>query len=137
MLREEQPSWYDYIASVTNVIAPKPLGEPYNVSTAYTDIRRIEVGRNHAFYGFRQGGDIYVQKLFLISILVHEACHIHEWDAGRRLFAWELGKKNREEALCTKKGRLAVRRIDPHPAVMGELNEAIADYEEKASWYGA
>ncbi len=136
ILKEEQPSWYDYIVSVTNVIAPKPLGEPYNVSTAYTTTRRIEVGRDHAFYGFRQGEDVYVQKLFLISILVHEACHIHEWYAGRRVKVWELAKKYKEEALCTKKGRLALRRIDSHPIVMEILNEQIKMYEQKASWYG-
>lgn len=139
LVREQAPSQYDYIVSPTDAIHMAPIGAPHNRSRAYMSQRKIVIGLDHAFYINEYGsrGTIHEQLLYLIGTLAHEACHIHIYDRGERLYPWQLREINEEELRCEKKARIAVRRTDPdNRTIFDERSKLIQLYQEKVRRYG-
>ena len=70
-LRDRAPNWFNYaVAKISSV--GQHFGEG---ARAYVSRRRVDISPSS-----RYTGDVVV----LSSILVHEACHIYQWDEGRR-----------------------------------------------------
>ena len=113
--------WYNYVLSGASVIVERNL---FNYS-ASADVaqRTIKVGESMAFYR----GNHYTQMYVLASVLVHEACHIHRFEAGhpgyRPSEGGEAGLNEEKACLTVQTG--AFNQIDPSHSWLRTLNSLI------------
>ena len=86
-LYEISPAWYAYVADVTDKIIgfEENPSSPYFKQNAaayvYPHTRTMYIGDYAALEGFGSRE----RDIGLASLLVHEACHIHQYDAGLTL----------------------------------------------------
>ena len=67
-LRSNASNWLNYVVAKTASVGP----HPFFGSRAYFARKRIQIGDTHDD-----------DTVILASVLVHEACHLHQWDEGR------------------------------------------------------
>ena len=107
-LRSKAPNWFNYVVAKTASVGP----HPFFGSRAYMARKRIQIGDTHDD-----------NTTVLASVLVHEACHLYQWDAGR----WNsiLVDPTRLEVECMEVQLGAMLEFAPRHWFIRRLREAI------------
>lgn len=103
-LRAGSQKWYDYVINVTDLIREDPNSYIGGVLSEQRIILIAPYGRSIRHF------DMDLNLVFVISLFVHEACHIHRHDAG---FPYNGYTKVDEEAFCINVDNQAIREIAP------------------------
>ena len=113
--------WYNYVLSGANSIIERPL-RSYGASADVAQ-RTIKVGDDIAF----PRGNHFTQMYVLASVLVHESCHIHRFEAGHPGYRPSDGNEAglNEEKTCLILQTEAFSQIDPNHAWLRTLNNLI------------
>lgn len=84
LLHDEAPGWFDYVISVVQSIAgveDLKSAARVNAPTRHVKISSSNYTRSRAI-------------VVIAGTLVHESCHIYQWDRGERaIIEWELEKE--------------------------------------------
>ncbi len=107
-IRDRSLNWFNYAVSKISSIGQRPPFDPG--SRAYVRRRRVEISDEHDD-----------DTVLLASVLIHEACHIHQWDAGR----WYSLDPTTREVECLQIQLDAVSEMAPHSWVNNMLRRAI------------
>ncbi len=103
-LRAGSQKWYDYVISGADLIREDPNNY---VGAALLQFRTIEI----APYGRHINSlDMDVNLTRTMAMLIHEACHIHRYDAG---FPYDGYTKVNEELYCIHMDNTAISQIAP------------------------
>lgn len=97
LLKEKAPRLYAYGISGLSKIREVPAGSVIGV---YVETRTFE-------YASDLVKNNEESIIFLAGSILHEACHVHRWEAGFREVAWK------EERACLEKDLEAVLALDP------------------------
>ena len=108
-LKRESPHWYLYVVRPTRHIKARPSYE--NNSVAYGEHDRIEIARGHL-----------ESTLLLASALVHEACHLYQWDGGQRIVSGDDEGRTKAEIECYSVELEMVRDIKPGDELIRGIN---------------
>ena len=126
--------WYNYVLSGVNSIIERPL-RGYGASASVSR-REVKVGDEIAF----PRGNHYTQMYVLASVLVHEACHIHRFEAGHPGYRPSDGNEAglNEEKTCLILQTEAFSQIDPSHSWLRTLKNLIHridnDYLYRSRW---
>lgn len=96
-LRDKSPKWFNYAISANFSV----IQESWR-TVVDTVSRRLEIERN--VHGYRS------QTSALSSILIHEACHVYQWNQGR---SHSLSRRQKESE-CYQKQVDALLEYAPH-----------------------
>ena len=105
-LRDRAPTWFNYAVSKTRTV----VITYDSASFAYVNRKHVEVSHEHTD-----------PLILLASVLVHEACHMHQWDAGRYK---RLDPKTREVE-CLDMQLDLILQLEPGSSVVSKLRRAI------------
>ena len=108
-LDRESPRWYFYVVKPTRLIKARPSYE--GRSLAYGGQDRMDIG----LYNVES-------SLQLAAILVHEACHLHQWDAGLRTVNGDDEKRMKAELECYSLKLEMVRDISPGDPLIHKIS---------------
>lgn len=100
LLLSRAPQWYKYVTDGLNKIRE---ARHAGVSGAYVDERTFDISDNHVFLN----GGYERSVMWLASIIVHDACHVHQSDAGKRFFGRDA------ELECLQLQLTAHQAVDP------------------------
>ncbi len=115
MLKRWAPEWYTYATSGLDKIREVPESQGSGVWVAE---RRFDIVPSHAFAGSGSGAVIW-----LAGIIVHDACHVHRYEAGL-----QSGGRDGELA-CLQVQLPATEAIDPRDRFSSYLNTVIANID--------
>ena len=124
LLRTKAPYWYWYAVSGIDIVKQDVsqsanaalLGER-GVESHWTDEGILQGLRN---------------TVWLARMLVHEACHIHKWEAG---IWFDEGWRN--ELPCHEVDIQALRLIDRNRYFIDWIEQIIDNYRKYQTWWGA
>ena len=105
-LRDRTPHWFNYVVAKAGSVGLNP----FFGSRAYVARRRIQIGDTH-------DDDTGI----LASVLVHEACHIYQWDEGR----WNALDPTAREVECTEVQLDAMLQFAPGHWFINRLRDNI------------
>ena len=139
-IRSKSSIWHKYVTRVTESIALRSKDAKQHTLLAHNiDVRneslahgrehRIEIGLNHVRWGPKP-------TLFLASMLIHEACHLHQWNAGMWAGIGDWALEARQEVDCYKKQLRVVKQFDYTPAVVKEIEASLKFWERRKEMYG-
>ena len=120
LLRDKAPEWYTYAISAIDSIAEIPRAEQDNVfcsAFALVASRRVEIESCFPHLD----DTFWSAPINLSNTLVHEACHIHTYEAGI-VFPYGLAQ---EELECSIPSIAVYKVLDPH----GRVANLITDLE--------
>jgi hypothetical protein len=85
LLKRRAPKWYNYVIVKSPLIKPNTRRFPFTVS--FTELggvnsRTLWIGSTHD----KDSG-------ILAGVLVHETCHVHQWDDGRHAALGRIGRE--------------------------------------------
>lgn len=116
MLKRWAPKWYTYATSGLNTIREVPES---NGSGVWHEERRFDIIPSHAFAG--EGVNAVI---WLAGIIVHDACHVHRYEAGL-----QSGGRDGELA-CLQVQLPATEAIDPRDRFSSWLNTLINNIDD-------
>ena len=85
LLKRRAPKWYNYVIAKSPPIKPNTRRFPFTVSFTElggTNSRTLWIGSTHD----KDTG-------ILAGVLVHETCHVHQWDDGRHAVLGRIGRE--------------------------------------------
>ena len=121
LLKEKVPRLYAYGISGLSKIREVPAGSDIGV---YVETRTFEYPSDLV-----KGDEESI--IFLAGSILHEACHVHRWEAGFREVAWK------EERACVEKDLEAVLALDPEDRYgnAAQLRDLIANLHRSEYWW--
>ncbi len=122
MLKIRAPEWYAYATSGLDKIILIP---EKNRSGVRLDTRRWGMPLKRAFPGSSNESAV----ISLVGGMVHEACHVHRWEAGLREEDW------RNELPCVQMQLEATEAVDPIDRFSPWLRNLIANIENPDYWW--
>ncbi len=123
MLQRAAPYWYDYtIRALDKVVQTFSYADTY-VNTA-TRVFYLDYGEHWPQAYTRQE-----HLVFTASILVHEACHVHRYEAGLEAVGL-VGEK-----ACTERQLEAHVAMDPQDPRANAHRETIANIHDPSTWW--
>ena len=116
IMRDKAMSWYAYAVTGLSRIFEAPEGSSSGV---YPHNRSYQETLSEAMedYPYVAGG------------IVHEACHIHQWEDGTATTGW------RNELPCVQKQLEVTLAIDPHHYTIAWLRDLIANIQNPEYWW--
>ena len=106
-LKEEAPGWYWYVVKPARLIEEGPSWE--STSYAYGSQDRMQMG----MYSIDS-------TLELLALMVHDACHLHQYDAGQRLKRDDDEARTKAEIECYTVERDMLVEVSPgSPLIRG------------------
>ena len=116
IMRDRAMSWYAYSITGLSRIFEVPEG---SASGVYPHNRSYQETLSEAMedYPYVAGG------------IVHEACHIHQWEDGTATTGW------RNELPCVQKQLEVTLAIDPHHYTVAWLRDLIANIRNPEYWW--
>ena len=123
LLKEKAARLYAYGISGLSRIIEVPAGSIIGV---YVETRTFE-------YATDLVKDDEGSLVFLAGSILHEACHVHRWEAGLREVAWK------EERACVEKDLEAVLALDPEDKYGNAAwyRDLIANLHKPEYWWWA
>ena len=123
LLQNRAPEWYAYATSGLDKIREDPEAN-YSGVNPNTRIWRMPPSRALAI------PDRESSLISLAGAMVHEACHVHNWEAGLR---FDEGWEN--ELPCVQRQLEVTEAIDPHDRFSPGLRDIIANIENPEYWW--
>jgi len=110
-LRERSSKWYLYVAQPTRHIKVS-AGDLFGsaISFAYGRSARLEIHPEHLD-----------PPSNLASWLVHEACHLHQWNRGWRVKVWDFDGKKAKEDECYGKQVEMLNELAPGHSLLWQI----------------
>ncbi len=123
LLKEKAPRLYAYGISGLSLIREVPAGSVIGV---YVEERIFEYAIDLV-----KGDEGSI--IFLAGSILHEACHVHRWEAGLREATWK------EERACVEKDLEAVLALDPEDRYGNAAwyRDLIANLHKPSYWWWA
>ena len=112
-LKERAPHWYIYVVTNTRSIGRSPEHE--GRSTADGRRKHTAILSDHLY-----------PIMELASVLVHEACHMVQFDRGERIRLWDYEGEIRHEKECLRVQRQMVWDIDRNHRYADVLTEMLS-----------
>lgn len=110
LLRDAAPQWLSYVTSALDRIKLVPDSQGSGILG-----KTFHITQNHVDAG------VY----WLAGVIVHDACHVHERNAGSQYGTFE--EQTREEVRCTQAQIQALKEFDPQDRFSGYLQSLISD----------
>ncbi len=125
LLKKRAPHWYNYAITGLDIVRQdKGRGS----TGVYLQAKLMVVDRDDEPPP-GAGEDYYVH---LVLALLHEACHVHHWQAG----IW-YAEEWRNELTCHELTLEAISTIDPDSPWIAWDRNTIANYKKYHTWWGA
>ncbi len=116
-LRIRLPHRYDYVLRGLDKLQQAPA-----------DLLSGHVGKSgRTFYVPWSGPSAVGWEKRMSAVLVHEACHIHRYDAGYRAYSCDPESQIREETICREIELEVVIELDAPPDVIEWVRGMVAD----------
>lgn len=112
LLKSKAPSWYNYVIAKRTSIKPNITEFPTTVSFGHPVTGEILIGSTH-------DKDIGI----LAGVLVHETCHVHQWDDGRHHSLGRIGR----EIECMEFQVEAMQQATPGHHFIRKIQELLRD----------
>ena len=117
LLRELAPEWYDYADSGLDRI--KEVSETYGAGV-WVHLKTFNITARQAAAGVE----------WLASIIVHDACHVHQFEAGQVYYGLEA------ERACAQLQLEALGILNPQDSFQFGLPELLANIDDPAyQWW--
>ena len=117
LLKNRSPEWYAYATSGLSRI--REVTES-NGAGVWVQFRRFDITPGHAFSGGTTGES---SLIWLAGVIVHDACHVHLYEAG----ATHGGLEG--ERACLQANIEALEAIDPNDRFTSSLRNLLANIE--------
>ena len=115
LLKRRAPSWYNYVVAKRTVIKPNTRRFPFTVS--FTELGGAQSGT--LWIGSTHDKDTGI----LAGVLVHESCHVHQWDDGRHAALGRIGR----EIECMELQIKAMQQASPGHHFIRRIQEVLRD----------
>ena len=120
LLKRHAPNWREYVVAKLHAIKQIPKGEGSGI---LIDTRTFV----ESVYGHVPPDDYAVVSM--VGRMVHEACHVHQWDEGVATEGW------RNEIRCVREQLAASEAVDPLNRQSPWLRNLIANIENPEYWW--
>ena len=135
-LKTNAPEWYVYVITGLREIKQYPDHELLNIG-AFADLGKGQMGiAGYDNTPFQGAPSLWEQEIYinLASVMAHEACHVHMWQAG----IW-FGEGWRNELPCHEADLNALYRIVPPSLswMIAREQKVINNYRQHRTWWGA
>ena len=123
-LENRAPEWYAYALSGLDKIRET---SEVNVVGVYVNTRTWVMPPSHALRLSNKESSL----ISLAGEMVHEACHVHYWEAGLSVEGWE------NELPCIQRQLEVTEAVDPRDRFSPWLRDIIANLENPEYWWWA
>ena len=120
LLKRHAPNWREYVVAKLHAIKQIPKGEGSGI---LIDTRTFV----ESVHGHVPPDDYAVVSM--VGRMVHEACHVHQWDEGVATEGW------RNEIRCVREQLAASEAVDPLNRQSPWLRNLIANIENPEYWW--
>ena len=121
-LKNRSPEWYAYATGGLDKIREDP---ERSSSGVFADTRTYVMPSSRAL----GGSDRESSLISLAGGMVHEACHVHYWEAGLSVKGWE------NELPCVQMQLEVTEAVDPRDRFSPWLRDIIANIENPEYWW--
>ncbi len=115
LMEREAPEWYNYVINGLSFIVEVPIPDQDATHTctalAYTRERKAALESCWVNKFQLWGMSAKYDQLGAATAIVHEACHVHRYEAG---FVYDAATRDREETVCRERGAGVQVALDPH-----------------------
>ena len=115
LMEREAPEWYNYVITGLSFIVEVPIPDQDATHTctalAYTRERKAALESCWVNKFQLWGMSAKYDQLAAATAIVHEACHVHRYEAG---FVYDAATRDREEKVCRERGGGVEVALDPH-----------------------
>ncbi len=123
LLKRTSPKWYGYtISGLKRIVQTDSYEQTYVDTSAKTFYLHYSDHPPEAF-------SYHSHLVFTAGIFVHEACHVHRYEAGLVSGGLE------GEKACTEVQLAAHLAIDPHDPRIAEHRETLANIHDPSTWW--